>query len=311
MGCLQLGNPEHHYFQPNCNTQVETPLGPVSYSINEDGFRASPRDTYQPGAFALVGDSKVEGWWVEKADTIGAQLEAGNTFGKLRELNVGIRFSGPSIQRLRLERALEHYPVKLILWFFNGTDTADERLAHSLALKRDKNGAPISLSVEDATPPGWLDFLQKLTRNKSLILRSIQMRLYDREVTRRVLSGDNAHDLCASFHSAMEVARDRKIPVLAVQLPLGPNIEKFPYMNVVGTEDSSGEIAACVKKEGVSIIDLRSKLSTNPELYWSMHRNMTAAGLRHLVEKLTPELKEAWAKLNQSPGSASGELRKK
>jgi len=284
MECLRLGSPEHHYFLPNCSTQVETPKGKVGYQLNEHGFRAGAAATFEEGAFALLGDSKIEGWWVDQHQTVGARLEAKKIFGSLRELNLGIRYSGPTIQRMRLERAIENYPIKLILWFFNGSDLADEMLARSLALRRDKNGAPLALSIADAATPGWLLFLQKITGNKSVLLRSLQIKIYDREVTRLVLAQKSQlgpGKFCASFHSAVEIARKKEIPLIAVYLPLGPNIEKFPYMNIVGSEEGSEEIAACVNQQRVPLVDLREKLDTRAELYWSsLNRRGASASAR-------------------------------
>jgi hypothetical protein len=303
MECLRLGGQEHHYFLRNCETTVETPTGSVSYSLNEDGFRADSRSFYASGAVALLGDSKVEGWWLNREETVGAQLRQRGALGGLPDLNLGIRFSGPTIQRLRLERALEEYPLRAVIWFLNGTDSADERLAHSLAIRKDEFGAPLELSLDDAVPPFWLEKLQAMTGNRSALLRWLQMKLYDREVIRRVLSTPpEAEVVCSSLHSGFRTLQERGIPVLAVLLPLGPNIDRYPYMNFVSQEDPSDQILGCLTAAAVPIVDLRGRLDMSPSLYWSIHRNMTPEGVRHLADVLAPELSDKLMKLlGQTP----------
>lgn len=292
MSCLRLGGSEHHHFQENCEAKVETPVGPVAYSLNEDGFRARPRRDYAQGAVAVLGDSKVEGWWLEQNATIGAGLEAAGALGPWRELNLGLRFTGPSIQRMRLERALAHYPVRAVLWFLNGTDPVDEQLAHSLALRRDAHGAPLELSHDDVFTPAWLSRLQALVGNRSALLRHVQVKLYDREVIRRVTTTSAGPEVvCAALHSAALRLKELRLPVLAVFLPLGPNIAKFPYMNLVDREEGSISMEKCVRDAGLPVIDLRERLKMDPVLYWPNHRNMTAEGVRHLVGSLAPELR--------------------
>jgi hypothetical protein len=292
MSCLRLGGPEHHHFEENCESSVQTPAGPVAYRLNEDGFRARPRAEYAQGAVVMLGDSKVEGWWLGQEDTIGAGLERSGALGPWRELNLGIRYSGPSIQRLRMERALSHYPVRAVLWFLNGTDPVDEQLAHSLAVQRDSFGAPTQLSHDDVSPPSWLSWLQAQVGNRSALLRHLQVKLYDREVIRRVMSTDPGPEVvCASIRSAAARLKELRLPVIAVFLPLGPNIAKFPYMNLVDREEGSISMQNCVQEAGLPTIDLRERLKMNPELYWPSHRNMTAEGVRHLVGSLAPELR--------------------
>lgn len=293
MGCLRLGGPEHHYFQENCEAGVATPAGEVAYHLNDDGFRARPRADFRAGAVALLGDSKVEGWWLQADETIGARLEQAGALGAWRELNLGIRYSGPTIQRFRLNRALANYPVRVVLWFLNGTDPADERLALSLAVKTDPRGAPLELSHDDVSPPAWLRALQGLVGNRSALLRFVQMKLYDREVLRRVTGDIGAADrICLSLSAGAADLRSRKIPLVAVLLPLGPNIGKFPYMNLVDSEEGSSAIKACLEAAAIPTIDLRSSLSTAPAFYWTNHRNMTPAGIRHLAELLAPRVKK-------------------
>jgi hypothetical protein len=182
--------------------------------------------------------------------------------------------------------------VKAVVWFLNGTDLVDERLASSLALKRDARGAPLELSRDDTAMPGWLQRLQGLVGYRSALLRHLQLKLYDREVIRRVTSvGGGPEVVCASLRSAEEELRPRGIPVILVLLPLGPNIEKFPYMNLVSREEGSSAMEACGKESGATVIDLRQRLRLDPSLYWSSHRNMNPEGVRDLVAALAPELR--------------------
>lgn len=290
--CLRFRDGPHHEFLPSCAESVPTPAGPVEYKTNEDGLRDSPRADFSGGAFVMLGDSKVEGWWLGPGQTLAARLAPAlqAELGGAHLLNAGLRYSGPSIHLYRLRRILPHYPVRGVLLFLNGSDVLDEVLAHAVATARDSAGAPLSLGLADLEMPRWLDRAIELTGGHSRLLLSLRHRFYDANV-KRLIGAHPPSDtvLCSSVRALGRLG----MPTITVVLPLGPNIGAFPYMGTAVEEAAFAKMVACARETSSSFIDLRGRLSEDPALYWSTHRNMNAAGVAHLAETLAPELARA------------------
>lgn len=294
--CLRFREGPHHEFLPNCREFVPTPAGPVEYKTNEDGLRDAPRAAFAGGAFVMLGDSKVEGWWLGPEQTLGARLTPllEPTLGGDRLLNAGLRYSGPSMHLDRLRRARPHYPARGVLLFLNGSDVLDETLAHAVATARDETGAPTALGLADLRMPRWLDRAIELTGGHSRLLLSLRHRFYDRNVKQLVGNHPPSDTvLCSSVNAIAQ----QGLPIVTIVLPLGPNIGAFPYMGTAIEEAAFAKMVECARAASASLIDLRGRLSEAPSLYWSTHRNMNALGVAHLAEVLTPELGQALRKI--------------
>lgn len=279
--CLTLEPAEHHRFRPNCQEQIATPAGPVSYSTNEDGLRDAPRSNFPPGNNALLlGDSKIEGWWLAPQETLSHRLHT--LLPNWKFLNGGIRYSSPAMLRIQLARYRAHYPLRAVFLVINGTDVADERLAYALASSFDPKGLPTALSLKDTIAPSWLEFLDAATLHSSQLVRVLRLAHYDREVIRLVKSQTRA-PLCAAIQS---LAANAGVDFYTIVLPLGPRIKEFPYMGESAEPPEFASMVECARAASKKLFDLRPLLPDDPDLYWKEHRNMNAKGTALVAEKL-------------------------
>ena len=113
-------------FTPNATGTVVVDGSEIPVSINAHGLRDIPH-AYEPrpGSFRIVvlGDSFMEAWGVELADSMPRRLEQGLASKSAEVINLGVRGYGTAQEYLFLkEEGLKYRPDLVVLAFFSGND---------------------------------------------------------------------------------------------------------------------------------------------------------------------------------------------
>lgn len=279
--CFTIGPPMHHSYRPGCEGDFFTTRGqPVRYRFNSRGLRADDERTSGTDLL-LIGDSNVEGHGLEFSETIGERLAK---LGAGRVVNGGIRYSGPLLQRLRIESLVPAYRPRRLLWMFCENDTLDDRLFSSLATARTEAGLPTAFSTDDFRGtdfywPAWLDFdpFRTLTR---VVRNAIYIRRTD-----ALTSGVTFREAktCEAVEAGVAFARARGVEVAFAAVPLGP-FRGFPPERY-GFE----ELVECAKKIGPTV-DLRQALANTPEYFLAGDTHPNPAGAAFIAAEIRRQL---------------------
>ncbi len=289
--CFEIGEPYHHRYRARCTEMMDTPRGPVSFTVNEDGLRELPRAAILRDSHRvlLLGDSYVEGWWAPEGTDLSAQLGAripGEHF-----INGGLRSSGPIMQAVRLAALLPVYRPERVLWFLNDTDGADDRLACALLREPTAPAEKMAFSTEDFILAGFRAKLAALFDGTPLAHR-IRAAAY--ASTWRELQRSAKAERCGACRGVSEVARvarEAGVPLLAVYLPAAPGGLRAVY---AGEASPKAGIEKCLKEAGVREAPLALdglSAAEQESLFWENDFHLNPEGLVAVTDRLVPEVK--------------------
>lgn len=113
-------------FTPGAAETVVVEGSEIPVAINAHGLRDVPH-AYdpRPGSFRIVvlGDSFMEAWGVELADSMPRRLEQGLSSKNAEVMNLGVRGYGTAQEYLSLkEEGMQYHPDLVVLAFFAGND---------------------------------------------------------------------------------------------------------------------------------------------------------------------------------------------
>lgn len=284
--CFEIGAPFHHRFRARCVERLNTPRGPVPFSINGDGLRDQERLAIlrQPRRVLVLGDSFVEGWWMTAEQALPATL--GAQFPGTYFVNAGLRSTGPLMQAARLPRLLRAYQPRGVLWALNDTDAADDRVACSLLRDPRAPAERMEFSVDDFSPEGWRARAATWL-GASPMARRLRAQAYARKWD-ELARGERglACGACRGIEEVARVAREAHVPLVAAYLPSGRATGASVY---AGEKKPREEILACLRGAGVPVTVV-SAPDPADALFWENDFHLNPEGNVFVAEKLTPSL---------------------
>ena len=295
--CLEFGQPFHHRLRISCRGTVPTPTGSVGLSTNEDGLRDRSRRELlaQPHRVMLLGDSFVEGWWLDFFETFGSRL--GQLFPGWYFLNAGLRSTGPLFQAAALPERLATYRPEKILLFLNETDLLDDRLACALF----KNNLE-EFGLDDLQDPWALRAVASILSEESTFYRTWRQFFYRRR-WRQLVESDGAQrcDPCLGISSIKSTADSAHVSLMAIYVPINESFrESGPYFSVVGAKET---LLACLKKKEIPFFEAAIP-SGRADLYWPGDIHLNAVGVSFVTGAVAPAL-QPWLNASTSPSGQS------
>lgn len=271
--CLVPHPKELFAFRPGCDT-VEGESRPIRIRTNEDGFRDRPRNFFRErGAVLVLGDSDVEAPRLEVADGLTAALER-RLAPKIGYplLNLGLRGSGPSQHVLRARRALQHYPVKGVIWVFNWSDTIDEvffRGTHAEAARGKKTGALGDFARAAVRRLQGL-YLTYYVHTFFLVTPNYARFAKDRPRT--------AEPYCRPFREFSQELERLGIPLVFLAFNLTPYRDQGQYMTLAPTEADLALLLECVKSTGRPLVNAHRDFPATRDLFRENDFHFTKEG---------------------------------
>lgn len=280
--CMEIGEPFHHRFRPNCAGELATPSGSVPFSVNEDGLRERPRAQImlRPRRVLVAGDSFVEGWWVSGEQALSSQLSA--ALPPFYFINAGLRSTGPIMQAARLGSLLEVYRPELLLWVLNETDGLDDRFACSVM--KDSRTPLAQFGAPEFGLHGWRKPIAELLGNTNTGQR-VRKAAYLAEWERLVQSeAAGACGACRGVREFRRTAEAAKVPIFVVYLAKGfPD----PGRHYAKGRPPKEELLDCLAKEKLSPY-LAAVEGEN--YFWEGDFHLNPEGLSYLAASLTGPL---------------------
>jgi hypothetical protein len=296
--CFSQTKVEAPGFLPNCEETLRNPKGSFHFRTNEDGFRDHPRAYFAKGAVALLGDSYVEGFWLDEENGLARRLEK-NLGWKEPLLNLGIRASGPTQQAIRLFRAWREVPLRGVIWVINPSDPLDE------ILFRERNkGFEMTREKWSELKPLWqfTPAYQRLTRWSVALKDRLYLLLYVAEKWIKLGSQskllENAQFSREPHCRAVElVAAELKaaaLPLIFVAIPHGMAESHRPYLGMTIEKEPFERLLECARATGAPLVDLRRELNGQPDWYWDNDWHFNDAGTERAAGIIAPRIRTLW-----------------
>lgn len=276
--CLKFSNDPlvGKEFQPGCEATLSGPGGDYHFRINSDGWRAPAREHFKSGATAVLGDSHVEGVYLEEENTLVRRLESALQAQFLAPfLNLGIRGSGPSQQWERFQKAQKHYPLRGLIWIINETDPTDEAWTLWRGKHPEAGGRPWNKAVN-----GWFTPLTGITLAFPSLFDAWRLSAFVRHA---VAAAPEASEFCKPLAKGWSWARSEKRPLLFLVMRHGRAEEERLYFGLPVGKTGLDSMVDCLKKNGAPYIDLRKEFSERKEWYWPGDVHLTPEGTKELA----------------------------
>jgi hypothetical protein len=280
--CLSFIPKEGISFLPSCSAELPSPAGVVKFQSNEDGFRDRPRAFFSQGAVAILGDSHVEGFNLEEPDTLGRKLEA--SLGGAPFLNLGVRSSGPTLQAIKLFRALHHYPVKGVVWVLNPTDSYDEVYFYHENPGYDlsqRDTRTLRRHIGAFSPWRLAYSLSRILQHRiytlMYVLDHFQLeRAFAAIVTREPFQ--KAIHCAGIAHTAVELKK-KGIPLVFLTFPHGAKDAGHTYFGLKPNAPDFQLLVECAKDTGSPVVEAHQSFSAKPEWFWMNDWHLNPAGM--------------------------------
>lgn len=296
--CFRQTKVEAPAFHPACEETMRTPAGEVPFRTNELGLRDRPLAELRGGGIAALGDSFVEGFWLEESKSLTRAIERRAGFPS-RLLNLGIRASGPTQQAIRLFLTWKQLPLQGVVWFLNPSDPLDEILFHarnpSFTLAR---GSWSELTPSWSFTPAYLAFtrLSLALGDRSYLLLYVADRLIKQASQTRMVEGapfsPELH--CRSISLVAAELRKERLPLLFVAIPHGQASARRPYLGVQVDDAKFEQLLDCARATGAPVVDLRPELDGKPEWYWKNDWHFNEQGVEAAAALAAPRIRAAW-----------------
>lgn len=296
--CFTQDKMEAPGFLPECSETMRTPAGGVAFRTNGLGFRDRPLSFFKDGAVALLGDSFVEGFWLEEEQGLARALER-NAAWPVPLLNLGIRATGPSQQAIRLFRAWKEVPLKGVVWFLNPSDPLDELLFHArnpgFSISRER-WSELNPSWTFSTPYlAFTNWSLSVGDQVYLLLYVADKWIKQRSQAKLVEGAEFLPDPhCRSLNLAAAELRKQKLPLLFVAIPHGQAGSRRPYLGLPIDDRQFDSLLACARATGAPVLDLRAELDGNPGWYWKNDWHFNRHGVEEAAKIAAPKIRAAW-----------------
>ncbi len=287
--CLSLnGSDLKQTYVPNCTSVIFVNKEKIVYSFNEDGLRDRGRRFFGKNVILTLGDSIVKGLSLQKEQTIPSILEF-----RLHEklgvqfLNGGIRLSSPTTQSLLATKLIDLYPIRGVLWFINGSDVFDERLAHALADEWDENGVPVRFRSDPLTTRlgGAARFMRLISLESNalaLLIRIWRYHSWTRELS-AVAKKENV--LCGGIERLARELKARQIPLMFVVTPHSRHGIEASWGGLPFDTGDLETMKQCARRTGAIVEDLTS-LAASPDWYQPDGMHFRASGTLAVAERV-------------------------
>ena len=288
--CFTETNFEAPAFRPLCEERQRSAGGLIDFRTNEDGFRDQNRAHFQNGAWAVLGDSFVEGYSLPEEAGLVRSLEKEL---HLPLLNLGIRASGPTQQLWRLRHAIEHYRLRGAIWVLNPSDPLDEIYfyARNPAYRVDSASPQTIRPLWDR--PFFYDWVTRLSLavNDQLYSLFFLLEKFGKQsIQANQIAGlpfsSNPH--CAALFAGAKEMRARGLPLLFVVIPHGPRMGRQRYLGTQLNEPAFAQMIECANQTKFPLLDMSKQLENQTELYWPGDWHFNAKGANAWARAAAP-----------------------
>lgn len=291
-------------YKPHCMSFVTRPDGDlVTYRFNSDGLRAPEPEFFTEPTIAVFGDSIVKGMFLQVEETIPSLLwrKIGASL-KMQFLNAAVRLSSPTGESALYEQIKDHYRIRGMIVFVNGTDPNEERLLRGEATRSDSDGVPIKFKDQEPPLIHFFHSLNIITEGHSALIRNAARALRFRQFIKEIESEPiNRETICGGvFRFAKQAQRDH-LPLAFVATPhLSEGIQavwNLPYQ-----PENLRMMVNCARETGALVIDLSNQPVDPKDYYDGLH--FRAPAVERLVQQLAQPLKDYFS--NAAARSGNG-----
>lgn len=288
--CLAFNDHEGATFLPKCRAEPFSPNGTFRFETNEDGFRDRPRSFFAGGAVAFLGDSHVEGLYLEPEQTLARALEDRI---HVPVLNLGLRGTGPTLQAIRLYRARHTYPIRGAIWLLNPTDPADEIYFYqeNPTFLLDQPDQRVRHHVGAYSAWRGISWLSSALHHKLLILLYVidhfRIEADVRRAVETVKFDPQVH--CRALRKVASDFRRDHLPLVFLIFPHGAPADHLTYFGVEPDPAQFRSMLDCAAATGFPVVNA-TDLAGHKEYYWSGDWHLNADGVRAYADRYAPEI---------------------
>jgi hypothetical protein len=308
--CTAIRPDLHHFYSPNCVNTVSVDGREVVYRFNERGMRDAPMAEIPAQTIAVLGDSEVKGLFLNSDGTLPSHLNR-----ELRErtgyyfLNLGNRFSSPTIHAALLKNMRQAAGIKGVVWLINGTDPIEERLYAKQVVAPDKWGLPRLFETKEIySEDFFFQLRQALPFRLEILDFWLRRNLFSRW-SREIAKVKPDRDLlCSAILAVGRYGDAIGLPILYVFTPKTAEGLERSWLNEKYDPGQLNTMIECARSTNHQVVDLTGE-NLDSDAYFDDLVHYREKGITWLSEKLRPrilELVERIKKADKQTNTESG-----